>query len=46
MALGILLESAADLTKNDFEKKQPKQLCNIGFFKIVHCPNYHGEVLI
>ena len=46
MTIGILLESADDLTKYDFEKKQPKQLCNIGFFKIVHCPNYHGEVLI
>lgn len=45
MALGILLESVADLTKNNFKKKHPKQFCNIGLFKIVRCPNYLGEVL-
>ena len=45
MALGILLESAADLTKNSFKKKHPKQFCNVGLFKIVRCPNYLGEVL-
>ncbi len=45
MALGILLESTADLTKNSFKKKHPKQFCNVGFFKIVRCPNYLGEVL-
>lgn len=46
MALGILLESTADLTKNSFKKKHPKQFCNVGLFKIVRCPNYLGEVLI
>lgn len=45
MTIGILLESADDLTKNYFEKKQPKQFCNVGLFKIVCCPNYLGEVL-
>lgn len=45
MALGILLESTADLTKNSFKKKHPKQFCNVGIFKIVRCPNYLGEVL-
>lgn len=45
MALGILLESAADLTKNKFKKEHPKQFCNVGLFKIVRCPNYLGEVL-
>lgn len=45
MALGILLESAADLTKNSFKKKQLKQIYNVGLFKIVRCPNYLGEVL-
>lgn len=45
MALGILLESAADLTKNKFKKVHPKQFCNVGLFKVVRCPNYLGEVL-
>lgn len=45
MALGILLESAADFTKNRFKKEHPKQFCNVGLFKIVRCPNYLGEVL-
>lgn len=44
MALGILLESAADFTKNRFKKEHPKQFCNVGLFKIVRCPNYLGEV--
>lgn len=46
MALGIVLESASDFTKNRFKKKYPKQFCNVGLFKIVRCPNYLGEVLI
>ena len=44
MACGILLESAADFTKNNFKKEHPKQFCNVGLFKIVRCPNYLGEV--
>ena len=46
MALGIILESAADLTKNAYKKKHPKRFCDVGLFKIVRCPNYLGEVLI
>lgn len=46
MALGIVLESASDLTKNNFKKKNPKRFCDVGLFKIVRCPNYLGEVLI
>lgn len=45
MAIGILLETASDLTKNAFKKKNPKRFCDIGLFKIVRCPNYLGEVL-
>lgn len=44
MILGIILESAADLTKNSFKKKNPKRFCDVGLFKIVRCPNYLGEV--
>lgn len=46
MALGIILESASDFTKNQFKKKNPHSFCNVGLFKIVRCPNYLGEVLI
>lgn len=46
MALGILLESASDYTKNRFKQKNPHRFCDTGLFKIVRCPNYLGEVLI
>ncbi len=46
MALGIVLESASDFTKNKFKQKNPKRFCDVGLFKIVRCPNYLGEVLI
>ena len=46
MALGIILESASDITKNNFKQKNPKRFCDVGLFKIVRCPNYLGEVLI
>lgn len=46
MALGIILESASDLTKNKFKKEHPKRFCDVGLFRIVRCPNYLGEVLI
>lgn len=45
MALGIILESAADYTKNQYKKKNPQRFCDVGLFKIVRCPNYLGEVL-
>lgn len=46
MALGIILETASDITKNNFKQKNPKRFCDVGLFKIVRCPNYLGEVLI
>lgn len=46
MVLGIILESAADFTKNRFKKKNPKRFCDVGLFRMVRCPNYLGEVLI
>lgn len=45
MALGILLESAADMQKSKAKKKNPNRFCDSGLYKIVRCPNYLGEVL-
>ena len=46
MALGIVLESSADLVKNRYKKDHPKRFCDVGIFRLVRCPNYLGEVLI
>ena len=46
MALGIVLESSADLMKNRYKKEHPKRFCDVGIFRLVRCPNYLGEVLI
>ncbi len=45
MALGILLESAADMQKSAAKKKNPNRFCDSGLYRIVRCPNYLGEVL-
>lgn len=45
MALGILLESSADLQKQKAKKVNPNRFCDKGLYKIVRCPNYLGEVL-
>lgn len=45
MALGIILESAADFQKSEAKKLNPTRFCDTGLYKIVRCPNYLGEVL-
>jgi len=45
MALGILLESVADMQKSAAKKKNPNRFCDSGLYKIVRCPNYLGEVV-
>lgn len=45
MLLGIVLESASDLTKNKYKQQHPDRFCDVGLFKLVRCPNYLGEVL-
>ncbi|MDO4484224.1 MAG: DUF1295 domain-containing protein [Clostridia bacterium] len=46
MLLGVVLESAADYTKNRYKKRNPKRFCDVGLFRLVRCPNYLGEILI
>ncbi|MBQ9974387.1 MAG: DUF1295 domain-containing protein [Oscillospiraceae bacterium] len=45
MALGLLLESAADLQKSRAKKKNPNRFCDTGLFRLVRCPNYLGELI-
>ncbi|MGO4922848.1 DUF1295 domain-containing protein [Bifidobacterium choerinum] len=45
MAAGIILESTADLTKNRFKQQHPHDLCDVGLFRLVRCPNYLGEII-
>lgn len=42
---GVLLESLADIQKNNAKKKNPKRFVDTGLYKIVRCPNYFGEML-
>lgn len=45
MALGIILESTADLQKSKAKKANPNRFCDKGLYKLVRCPNYLGEVV-
>ena len=39
MGVGIILESAADLTKNRFKQQHPHRFCDVGLFRMVRCPS-------
>ena len=45
MLLGLVLESAADIQKNNAKKKNPKRFVDTGLYRIVRCPNYLGEMI-
>lgn len=45
MALGLILESVADLQKNAAKKKNPRRFVDTGLYRIVRCPNYLGEMI-
>ena len=45
MALGLALETAADLQKNAAKKKNPRRFVDTGLYRIVRCPNYLGEMI-
>lgn len=44
-AVGLLLESTADLQKNHAKKKNPGRFVDTGLFRMVRCPNYFGEMV-
>ena len=45
MVFGIVLESAADIQKNQAKKVNPKRFADTGLYRIVRCPNYLGEMI-
>lgn len=45
MALGLALETAADLQKNAAKKRNPKRFVDTGLYRLVRCPNYLGEMI-
>ncbi len=44
-AIGLILETTADLQKNNAKKKSPGRFVDTGLFKLVRCPNYLGEMI-
>lgn len=44
MALGLIIETTADLQKNAAKKINPRRFVDTGLYKIVRCPNYFGEM--
>ena len=45
MAVGLILETAADMQKNAAKKKNPRRFVDTGLYRIVRCPNYLGELI-
>lgn len=45
MLLGVTLETAADIQKNNAKKVNPHRFVDTGLYRIVRCPNYLGEMI-
>ena len=45
MLLGVTLETAADIQKNEAKKLKPRRFVDTGLYRIVRCPNYLGEMI-
>ena len=44
-AIGLCMETLADLQKNAAKKVNPHRFVDTGLYRIVRCPNYFGELL-
>ena len=44
-AVGLIVETVADLQKNAAKKANPRRFVDTGLYRIVRCPNYFGEML-
>ena len=45
IAVGLILEAAADQQKNAAKKNHPSRFVDTGLYRIVRCPNYLGEMV-
>ena len=45
MALGLGIETLADIQKNNAKKKNPGRFVDTGLYRLVRCPNYLGEMI-
>lgn len=45
MAMGLILETVADIQKNNAKKINPRRFVDTGLYRIVRCPNYLGEMI-
>lgn len=46
MICGIVLEAVADMQKTAAKKKNSRRFVDSGFYRIVRCPNYLGELVL
>ena len=44
MALGLILETSADVQKSLAKRTNPGRFVDTGLYRIVRCPNYFGEM--
>lgn len=44
MAIGLILETSADVQKSRAKKVNPGRFVDTGLYKLVRCPNYLGEM--
>ncbi len=45
MLFGLVLETLADIQKNNAKKKNPRRFVDTGLYRLVRCPNYLGEMI-
>ena len=45
MALGLMLETIADIQKSNAKKINPRRFVDTGLYRLVRCPNYLGEMI-